>query len=124
MAESFFATLKTEFYNRRVWPTKISTSRGVGAWIEDPLQPPTQPPNPVWSKASSSGVAKSGSTRCQVASAASDPDLSCSSKTPPNLAPASSSSSRLRHQPMFTKRSETHHAQKLLKETAKTHLMN
>ena len=25
-----FATLKTEFYNRRVWPT-----RAVGAWIED-----------------------------------------------------------------------------------------
>ena len=30
MAESFFATLKTEFYYRRVWPT-----REVGAWIED-----------------------------------------------------------------------------------------
>lgn len=35
MAESFFATLKTEFYDRRVWPTKVGASRAVGAWIED-----------------------------------------------------------------------------------------
>ena len=35
MAESFFATLKTEFYYRRVWPTKAGASRAVGAWIED-----------------------------------------------------------------------------------------
>lgn len=32
MAESFFATLKTEFYYRRVWPTKAGASREVGAW--------------------------------------------------------------------------------------------
>lgn len=35
MAESFFATLKTEFYYRRVWPTKAGASQAVGAWIED-----------------------------------------------------------------------------------------
>jgi putative transposase len=35
MAESFFATLKTEFYYRRVWPTKTRAAREVGAWIED-----------------------------------------------------------------------------------------
>lgn len=35
MAESFFATLKTEFYTRRVWPTKAKATREVGAWIED-----------------------------------------------------------------------------------------
>ena len=35
MAESFFATLKTEFYYRRVWPTKTGASKAVGAWIED-----------------------------------------------------------------------------------------
>jgi len=33
-AESFFATLKTEFYCRRVWPTKARAQRDVGAWIE------------------------------------------------------------------------------------------
>ena len=35
MAESFFATLKTEFYYRRVWPTKAGAAHAVGAWIED-----------------------------------------------------------------------------------------
>ncbi len=35
MAESFFATLKTEFYYRRVWPTKKHAKTEVGAWIED-----------------------------------------------------------------------------------------
>ena len=35
MAESFFATLKTEFYYRRVWPTKKSARIEVGKWIED-----------------------------------------------------------------------------------------
>ena len=35
MAESFFATLKTEFYHRRVWPTKARAKLEVGAWIED-----------------------------------------------------------------------------------------
>lgn len=34
MAESFFATLKTEFYHQRVWPTKTCAAREVGAWIE------------------------------------------------------------------------------------------
>jgi len=34
MAESFFATLKTEFYYRRVWPTKTRARLAVGAWIE------------------------------------------------------------------------------------------
>ena len=35
MAESFFATLKTEFYYRRVWPTKARAKLAVGEWIED-----------------------------------------------------------------------------------------
>ena len=35
MAESFFATLKTEFYYRRVWPTKKAARLEVGKWIED-----------------------------------------------------------------------------------------
>jgi putative transposase len=35
MAESFFATLKTEFYYRRVWPTKAGAKLAVGAWIEE-----------------------------------------------------------------------------------------
>jgi putative transposase len=35
MAESFFATLKTEFDYRRVWPTKQATRLEVGKWIED-----------------------------------------------------------------------------------------
>jgi transposase InsO family protein len=35
MAESFFATLKTEFYYRRVWPTKKGARIAVGQWIED-----------------------------------------------------------------------------------------
>jgi transposase InsO family protein len=35
MAESFFATLKTEFYYRRVWPTKQGARLAVGNWIED-----------------------------------------------------------------------------------------
>jgi len=34
-AESFFATLKTEFYCRRVWATKARAKKEVGAWIED-----------------------------------------------------------------------------------------
>ncbi|WP_233198100.1 IS3 family transposase [Cryobacterium sp. Y50] len=28
-------TLKTEFYYRRVWPTRDRATREVGAWIED-----------------------------------------------------------------------------------------
>lgn len=35
MAESFFATLKTEFYYRRVWPTRARAIRDVAHWIED-----------------------------------------------------------------------------------------
>ena len=35
MAESFFATLKTGFYYRRVWATKARAKLAVGAWIED-----------------------------------------------------------------------------------------
>jgi transposase InsO family protein len=35
MAESFFATLKTEFYYRRVWPTQARAKLEVGAWIEE-----------------------------------------------------------------------------------------
>jgi len=35
MAESFFATLKTEFYYRRTWATKARARLAVGDWIED-----------------------------------------------------------------------------------------
>ena len=35
MAESFFATLKTELYYRHSWPTKTSAAQGVGRWIEE-----------------------------------------------------------------------------------------
>ena len=35
LAESFFATLKTEFYHRRVWPIRARAIQGVSAWIED-----------------------------------------------------------------------------------------
>jgi len=35
MAQWFFATLKTEFYYRRVWPTKARAKPAVGEWIED-----------------------------------------------------------------------------------------
>ena len=34
-AESFWSTLKIEFYNRRPWPTKVEARLAVGAWIED-----------------------------------------------------------------------------------------
>ena len=34
MAESFFATLKTEFYDRRTWPTRAEAHREVARWIE------------------------------------------------------------------------------------------
>jgi putative transposase len=34
-AESFWSTLKAEFYNRRTWPTKAEARLAVGAWIED-----------------------------------------------------------------------------------------
>jgi hypothetical protein len=35
MVESFFATLKAEFYYRRVWPTTKAARIAVGKWIED-----------------------------------------------------------------------------------------
>ncbi|MEB0003782.1 integrase core domain-containing protein [Cryobacterium sp. 10I1] len=35
MAESFFATLKTELSYRRVWPTRARAIQGVADWIED-----------------------------------------------------------------------------------------
>jgi putative transposase len=34
-AESFWSTLKTEFYNRRNWPTKAEAKLAIGAWIEE-----------------------------------------------------------------------------------------
>ena len=35
IAESFFASLESESYYRRVWPTKARAKLEVGAWIED-----------------------------------------------------------------------------------------
>lgn len=32
---TIFAALKTEFYDRRVWPTPHRAKIEVGAWIED-----------------------------------------------------------------------------------------
>ena len=34
-AESFWSTLKTEFYNRRSWPTTAEARLAVGRWIEE-----------------------------------------------------------------------------------------
>ncbi|KLU09351.1 transposase [Kocuria sp. SM24M-10] len=34
MAESFWSTLKTEFYDRRAWPTRAEARREVARWIE------------------------------------------------------------------------------------------
>ena len=34
MAESFWSTLKTEFYDRRTWPTRAEARREVARWIE------------------------------------------------------------------------------------------
>jgi putative transposase len=33
-AESFWATMKVEFYDRYLWPTKSAAKRAVGDWIE------------------------------------------------------------------------------------------
>ncbi|MFC5937121.1 integrase core domain-containing protein, partial [Mycobacterium bouchedurhonense] len=33
-AESFWATLKVEFYDRYIWPTKAAAKLAVGDWIE------------------------------------------------------------------------------------------
>ena len=35
MAESFWWTLKTEFYNRHYWPTKADARLAVGRWLEE-----------------------------------------------------------------------------------------
>lgn len=35
MAESFWSTLKTEFYDRRVWMTRWEAQRAVARWIEE-----------------------------------------------------------------------------------------
>lgn len=35
MAESFWSTLKTEFYDRRVWASRAEAKREVGRWIEE-----------------------------------------------------------------------------------------
>jgi putative transposase len=32
--ESFWTTLKVEFYDRYLWPTKAAAKVGVGDWIE------------------------------------------------------------------------------------------
>ena len=34
VAESFWATLKVEFYDRYLWPTKLTAKLAVGDWIE------------------------------------------------------------------------------------------
>lgn len=34
-AESFWSTLKTEFYDRRAWTTKAEARLAVGHWIEE-----------------------------------------------------------------------------------------
>jgi putative transposase len=34
-SESFWSTLKTEFYNRRSWPTKAEAQLAVGRWLEE-----------------------------------------------------------------------------------------
>ncbi len=34
MAESFWSTLKTEFYDRQRWPTRVAARQAVAYWIE------------------------------------------------------------------------------------------
>lgn len=34
MSESFWSTLKTEFYDRRAWPTRAEAKQAVAQWIE------------------------------------------------------------------------------------------
>ena len=34
MAESFWATLKTEFYDRYCWPTRDAAKKAVTRWIK------------------------------------------------------------------------------------------
>ena len=34
MAESFWSTLKTEFYDRKRWPTRDAARKAVAYWIE------------------------------------------------------------------------------------------
>lgn len=34
MSESFWSTLKTEFYDRRTWPTRAEAKQAVAHWIE------------------------------------------------------------------------------------------
>jgi transposase InsO family protein len=34
-SESFWSTLKTEFYDRHHWRTKAAAKQAVGAWIEE-----------------------------------------------------------------------------------------
>ena len=33
-AESFWATMKVEFYDRYLWPSRAAAKRAVGDWIE------------------------------------------------------------------------------------------
>lgn len=35
MSESFWSTLKTEFFDRRVWASRVVARREVGRWIEE-----------------------------------------------------------------------------------------
>ena len=35
MPESFWSTLKTEFYDRRGWASRLAVRREVGRWIEE-----------------------------------------------------------------------------------------
>lgn len=35
MSESCWSTLKTEFYDRRVWATRFAARREVGRWLEE-----------------------------------------------------------------------------------------
>src|SRR5690625_7545300 len=48
MAESFWATLKTEFYDRRSWPTRAEARREVARWIEIVYNRRRRPPTPAY----------------------------------------------------------------------------
>ena len=61
MAESFFATLKTEFYYRRVWPTKTRARLEVGAWIEERYNRPGD--TPQWDRSAPSPSSCNTATR-------------------------------------------------------------
>ena len=63
-AESFWATLKVEFYDRYLWPTRTAARLAVGDWIEwvynrrTPLGPRYDQPSRIREKIHSNGTSR------------------------------------------------------------------